>query len=181
MAQKEAAGIVLTLGLVTATSASLLRIADAFPSWLRGEPARVQAFHDLAETERELGAPLLLPTYFPDTLGCPPDSIRVRGRRPATVALVFLRKDGGRPVLFVQTVGGDHPIAPVLLPAGIAIHAVSLTVGSAPARLLRVVVRGGEAWSDLVLARERRQIVFRFDGRTEEVIRMAESLRRRRP
>ncbi len=179
--RREAAGVVFSLGLVTAASAGLLRVADAFPSWLEGEPARVRSFHDLAEAERSLGAPLLLPAYFPDSLRWPPDSIRVRGRSPATVALVFLRKDGGRPLLFVQTVGGDRPIAPSLLPTGTAIHAMPLTVGSSPARLLRVVVGGGEAWSDLALESEKRQIVFRFDGRTEEVIRMAETLRRWRP
>src|SRR5947209_1967239 len=100
----------VSLALVAGAAAAALRGLDRLPDLL-GEPAAGRPFTSVVAVERRVGARLLLPAYFPDTLQWPAARIRVIGHRPALVVLAFAARSegpraGAERLWLAQSIGG---------------------------------------------------------------------------
>lgn len=179
---REVTRILAMLGLVMGATAGILRGLDAFGGYLQGERRGVKEYRSIESVERKVGARVLLPAYFPDTLEWPPATVRLSGEPSPAVALSFVGRQGkGHQLFIAQTLGGPSSIPPELLPPGQRLHATVIAVNGSEARLSRVVGEDGEIWHELSWRTEGRQLALRFKGPVDELLRIARSMGRGRP
>lgn len=175
--------ILATLGLVMGATAGALRGLDALAGYLQGEPRGVKRYRSIEEVEKKVGARVLLPAYFPDTLAWPPAAVRLARRPWPTVALSFAGREGNGHRLFIyQTFGEAGSLSPELLPPpGQLLNTTTVLLDGSEGRLSRIVGENGEIWHVLTWEKDGRQLALRFRGPVEELLRMARSLGRGRP
>lgn len=108
------------LWVITVVLGSLavgLRVLDAIPPWLLGEPRAPRVYETIHHFERDQQTRLLVPFVFPDWLVWPPAEVVLGPGTGRPVLLRFERSDGqGTGLLLAQTLDGDHPIPARLLP-----------------------------------------------------------------
>lgn len=169
------AGLLVVLGATAATLAAL----DAVPAWILGEPRDVRRVSSQQEAERRLGARLVLPAYFPDTLAWPPRTIRVLGGPRASALLECDGRDGQPRLVLAQTARpGDVPER--LLAPSRPLSETSVAMGAAaaePGALRRVVGPDGEVWQEVAWRHGGRQVLLRLKGSVDQAVRMAKSAR----
>lgn len=169
------AGLLVVLGATAATLAAL----DAVPAWILGEPRDVRRVSSQEEAERRLGARLVLPGFFPDTIRWPARTIRVLAGPRASAALEFDGRDGQPRMLLAQTARpGDVPER--LLAASRPLSETSVAVGgpgAEPGALRRIVGPDGEVWQEVAWRHGGRQVVLRLKGSVDQAVRMAKSAR----
>ena len=175
--------ILATLGLVMGTTAGLLRGLDALGRYLQGEPRGGTRYGSVEEVERRLGARLLLPAYFPETLEWPPATIRLLAGPPPSVVLSFAGRKGSgqRLVIYYQISGGAGPILPEPLPPGQVLHTTTVSLQGSEGELSRIASEDGEIWHALSWEKEGRRIALRFKGPLGELLKMARSMGRQGP
>lgn len=164
MTPRDTAALVIVLAAATLS----LRGLDVLPQIL-GEPAGGRPFDGIAQVERRLGERVALPAYFPSTLPWPPSRIRVGGQRPAAVVISF-----GDVAVLGQTIGGAQPIPARLWPSGVVLESTETAHGT----LGRVLAEDGRIFRELRWQRWDRQFALRFPGSTDELFRIAGSMRR---
>ena len=171
--------MLVALGWVVATTAVTLAGLGALPGLIAGEPHEVRTVASVEIAERNLGAGLALPSYFPAHLGWPPARIRVAGGKGGAVELTFRqRADGGDQLQLLQATTADSPIPAIFEPPGSELASSPTTVAGRPARLSRRTI-GGEVWHQLSWERDGRQMVLRTRGDVDELFRIARSAHRR--
>jgi len=169
---KAVAGLLAVL----AGAVAILWAVDEAALYAAGPSERT--FATVAELERAARARLALPTYFPATLRWPPSLIRLAGHRPAVAVLGFSPREGGPERLFVsQAVSGDGPLPPEP-GAGVVLESRELSVAGAPALLERLKGEDGALWHRLSWSWNGRAYAMRSRGSLEELLRMAETVRR---
>jgi hypothetical protein len=167
------------LGWVVATTGVMLAVLGALPGLIAGEPHEVRTMASLEAAERNLGAGLALPSYFPAHLGWPPARIRVAGGKGGAIELTFRERTGaGDQLQLLQATTPGAPLPAVFEPPGTELSASPTTVAARPARLSRRTI-GGEVWQQLAWERDGCQMVLRTRGDVEELFRMARSAHRR--
>jgi hypothetical protein len=167
--------LLAALGWVVATTALILAGLGALPGWIAGEPREVRTVASVEVAERNLGAGLALPSYFPAHLGWPPSRIRVAGGKGGAVELTFRNRAGGGDQLqLLQATTTGSPIPPVFEPAGNELTSSPTTVAGITRRTI-----GGEVWQQLTWERDGCRMVLRTRGDVDELFRIAHSAHRR--
>ena len=169
---------VLTLLLVLGGTAGLLAALDSAPGCIQGVPRGVRPVKTVQEAERRLRARLALPAYFPDTLRWPPSAIRVVQDASPAAALAFEGRAGGVELWLAQTVAGDGPISPSLLPKVTVLGKGTVAIGAEEATLSRIVGEDGTIWHEIAWHQFGRRLALRGKGSLDELIRMARSAHR---
>jgi len=171
--------LLAALGWVVAASAVTLAGLGALPGWISGEPREVRTVASLEAAERNLGAGLAIPSYFPAHLGWPPARIRVAGGKGGAVELTFReRSSGGDQLQLLQATTPGAPFPPDLEPPGTELSSSPTTVAGRPALLARRTI-DGEVWHQLAWERDGCRMVLRTRGDVEELFRIARSAHRR--
>ncbi len=175
---REVGRIVAVAVLVTGGMAALLRTVDALPGLFLGEPRGIVRHPSIEEAERALGARVLLPAYFPDSLRWPPSSIR-SGHVPAPgLAVQFIGREGGRERLFVfETIPGGSEFPSSLVPEASAYYTVPVLVGNAAGAFRSVRMAAEGNFSEVEFHKEGRKILIRYAGTGDELMKIAGSLR----
>ncbi len=169
---------ILTLLLVLGGTGGLLAALDSVPGCVQGVPRGVRRLKSIEEAERRLRGRLALPAYFPDTLRWPPAVIRVmQGASPA-VALAFEGRGGGVEIWLAQTMAGDGPIAPALLPEVTVLGKGTVSIAGEEATLSRIVGEDGTIWHEVAWRQFGRRLVLRGKGSLDQLVRMARSAHR---
>lgn len=169
---------VLTLLFVMGGTAGLLAALDSVPGCIQGVPRGVRRVRTIEEAEQRLRGRLALPAYFPDRLRWPPSAVRVIQDASPAAALAFEGRAGGVDLWLAQTVGGDGPIAPSLLPEVTVLGRGTLTVAGDEATLSRIVGEDGTVWHEIAWRQFGRRLVLRGKGSLDELVRMARSAHR---
>jgi hypothetical protein len=161
-----------------AVTAGGLRVADAFPSWWRGEPRGVQRYDNVGELQRELRTRLLIPSFFPDNIAWPPSRVLRAPGEGRPVALVFQERGSRRLALLIaQAIDGDVELPAALVPPLAVVSARDVEVNGAPARLLQVA-DGDRLLLELSCVAEGRRVRLRYAGDERTLLRIARSLHR---
>jgi hypothetical protein len=171
----------LVLLLVMGTTAAALSGLDAVPGWIHGQPRGLRRVASVEEAERRLKARLFLPAYFPDTLRWPPAAVRLFADSPASVGLAFEGRNGGVLLQFAQTVGGEGPISPLVLPPVTVLQSSVLAMPEGEGTLARIVGEDGAIWHEVSWTRGGHRLALRGKRSVEELVRMARSVRREGP
>ena len=172
-------GLVGRCVAVVAAAASALLVLDGVPWLLHGVARGVVAHGSVEDAEQTLGATILLPAYFPQAFRWPPAGIRTVRSPARAAALAFAPADSGRtPLLIVQSIDGEVPVADRLLPPGKELHRVSFDLGGIPAVMTDVFLPPDGTFHDISFVADGRRVVFRFQGDPEEILKMAASLGR---
>jgi hypothetical protein len=147
---------------VVAGAAASLLVLDAAPYFLSGAGRGVTTYQNVEAAERALGTTFLLPAFFPDAFRWPPSKVEAAIHPARAVALRFEpRSDGtGR-----------------LLPGGKVLHEVAFDLDGTPARMTDVLLPPNGTFHDLSFVAKGRHVVFRFQGDSDMVLKMAASLR----
>jgi len=177
-ATEEVLRSVLTLLLVLGGTAGLLAALDSAPGCIQGVPRGVRRVKSIEEAERRLRGRLALPAYFPDTLRWPPSAIRVAQDASPAVALAFEGRAGGVEVWLAQTMAGDGPIPPSLLPEATVLGKGTVTVGGEEGTLSRIVGEDGTIWHEIAWRQFGRRLALRGKGPLDQLVRMARSAHR---
>jgi hypothetical protein len=177
-ATEELLRSVLTLVLVVGGTAGLLAALDSAPGCIQGVPRGVRNLKSIDEAERRLRGTLALPAFFPDTLQWPPSAIRAVQDTSPAVALAFQGRAGGVELWLAQTMAGDGPIPPSLLPPATVLGKGSVAVGGEEATLSRIVGEDGTIWHEIAWRQFGRRLVLRGKGPLDQLVRMARSAHR---
>ena len=165
------------LVVVGAVMLGVLAALDAVPAWINGESRDVRLASSLEDAERRVRARLVLPAYFPDTLGWPPERIRVLDGQPPAVALQVTARGGGETrLVLAQTIGVGEIPERLLPPAG-ALDEASVAIAGGQGRLRRIVGPDGQIWREVAWTQGDRTLVARSKGSLEELLRMVRSAR----
>ena len=179
---RETARVIVVLAAVMGAAALALRALDAAPRLVTGERRGVARFLSIDGAEHALGVRLFVPAFFPDTLRWPPSSIRVFAGPPACASLAFDGRDGEPERLVIyQAPGPRASIAMALMPSARALHRAEVDLSAGSATLVRVELADGRIGNDLIWYRPDETLALRYDGPADELVRIAHSLRRRRP
>ncbi|HYQ80841.1 MAG TPA: hypothetical protein VEP68_05030 [Anaeromyxobacteraceae bacterium] len=178
---KELLRALATLALVMGGATAGLAALDAAPAWLQGEPRGVRRLASVDEAERRLKARLYLPAFFPDRYRWPPSTVRLILGDPSSVALGFEAREGGLALQLAQTVGGEGPVSPLVLPPAEALQRSAVRLGSEEATLARVLGEDGKIWHEVAWRQGGRTLVLRGRGGVEELLRMARSAHKEGP
>jgi hypothetical protein len=163
---------------VVAGAAASLLVLDAAPYFLSGAGRGVTTYQNVEAAERALGTTFLLPAFFPDAFRWPPSKVEAAIHPARAVALRFEpRSDGTGRLLFVQTLDADFPVPGRLLPGGKVLHEVAFDLDGTPARMTDVLLPPNGTFHDLSFVAKGRHVVFRFQGDSDMVLKMAASLR----
>jgi hypothetical protein len=169
------AGVVLGL-------AGSLRVLDAVPSWLRGEPRTTRDYATIEALERETRTQLVLPFYFPDTLAWPPVRVvRAAGDGRPTSVVIADRWSGTPRLIVAQCLDGDCALEARLLPGGRETSRERIPMSSGAATLVRRTVPGTGPATDLEWHQFDRRLIIRLHGDERELLRIARSMRRGHP
>lgn len=172
--------VVLTSVLLA--TAAVLRLLDAVPPWLRGEPRGIRRYATVEALERETRTQLLLPFYFPEVLAWPPEAIyRAPGNGVPTLVSVSDRQDGHTRLLIAQCLEGECEFPARLLPPGATRVRESLDLADTTGERTEQVGPDGATWTDLEWRQTGRRFVVRMYGDDRELLRIARSLRRGHP
>lgn len=176
------AGVLVPLVFVMGATALLLNAADGIPRWLIGDGPGVRRYASLEEVERKIGRRVLLPAYFPETLGWPPAVVRLHEGTAPAVALTFLSRDQPHERLFIYEAFGSNGLIPVELmpPAGV-LWATDVSLSTQSGVLARVTGDDGQVWHDLTWQQGPTRIALRFKGPVQELLLIARSMAARRP
>jgi hypothetical protein len=172
---REALRAAVGLVAVVAVAAAALSALDAVPSWLAGEARDVRRARTVDEVERRLRTRLVLPAYFPARLAWPPQRIRYVVGPPGAVSLWVDARGGGAALLISQTLGRG-PLPDRIVPPAEELDRSPVAVGTAQARLSRVVEDGEVRWQ-LSWEQGGRSLLLRSRGSVDELLRMARSSR----
>jgi hypothetical protein len=167
----------MTLSLVIAAAAALLRGLDALPGYLVGEPPGITKLGSIEEAERVLRGRVIVPPYFPDTLRWPPATILVHGRPPAAVALSFVDRAGEPRLLVFQSSDPDAAPARELVPPTVVLQRTVVHLSGHETSLLRVLASDGEIWHEVTWTAPQRRVLLRFRGPIDQLLTIAESAR----
>ena len=178
---KELLRALATLAVVMGGAAVALAALDAAPGWLQGEPRGVRRLKTVDEAERRLKTRLYLPAFFPDHYRWPPSTVRLVLGDPASVALGFEASEGGLALQLGQTVGGEGPISPLVLPPAEALQRSAVRFGDVEGTLARVVGEDGAVWHEVAWRQGGRTLVLRGKAGVEELLRMARSAHKEGP
>jgi len=179
---REVARALVALAAVLGAAGLSLRALDAVPRLVTGEHRGVVRYQSIDGAEQALGVRLFVPAFFPDTLQWPPSSVRVFAGPPACAALAFDGRDGepARLVIY-QAPGPRASIAMALMPSARALLRTEVDLSLGSATLVRVELADGRIGNDLIWYRPDETLALRYDGPADELVRIAHSLRRRRP
>jgi len=155
-----------------------LTALDRVPAVLTGTPPGVRIFASVEDAERDLGARIWLPRYYPETLRWPPARIEADAASPVTAAVRIPGKDDPRDRLVICESLGGRPVAPpeALLPTGRILETVGVLVGSRRATLVRLQAEDGRVLHDLSWDHGARRLTLRTAGPVEELLLIAASL-----
>lgn len=156
-----------------------LRVLDAVPPWLLGEPRGLRTFQTVFDLEYDQRTRLLVPFVFPDSVVWPPHRIVLAPGRGRPVLMTFLRADRDEVALeLAQALDGDFVIPDRLMPA--APRATRLEdADDADVPIARVVGADGRRFLEVRTVVEGRRVVLRwFSDDPTPLRRMARSLRR---
>jgi hypothetical protein len=171
--------MVMTLALVVGGAAVALRTVDAIPDLVTGHGRERDRFATIEELERAIHQRLLLPSYFPDRLRWPPDTVRLHAGAPGSVSLEI--SDGsGLPALIIWQGLAPTATVPDDLPAFTRIlHVTTARVGLDRGDLVRAVCADGRIWLDLRWEVGGLPVAVRSRGNVDELLRIAGSIRGR--
>lgn len=174
--------VVAVLAPALLCAAGVLRLLDAVPPWLRGEPRELRRYPTVEALERETRTQLLLPFYFPDLLAWPPAGVyRAPGDGIPTVVSITDRLEGHTRLLIAQCLEGECEFPGRLLPAGEVRARGPIEVGEANGERIEQTGAGGSTWTDIEWRQAGRRFVVRMYGDDRELARIARSLRRGHP
>ncbi len=167
--------------LVSAGVAAALRLVDAIPSLVLGEGRGIRRFDSVEAGVGALGAGVLVPRYFPDTLRWPPSSVRV-GRSPeAGIGIHFKDRGGEHERLFIfETRPGGDAFPRGLVPEVRPFYTARVALGQGEGTFRSVRSESGTTLSEVEFRQAGRRILVRLDGPGDELMRIAESLREKR-
>lgn len=164
---------------VLAAAASSLLVLDSVAWLLSGAGRGVSTYRSVEAAERALGTTILMPAFFPDVYRWPPAVVTASMQPVRAVALTFEPRAGrAERLLFVQTLDGDLRVPGRLLAAGKVLQEVDFDLDGTPARITDVLLPPDGPFHDLSLAARGRRVVFRFQGDSAAVLKMAASLGR---
>ena len=175
---KEVGKSVVTMAAVLGGISALLAGLNRLPVVLQPEVShRFKDFPGVLEAERELGARIWIPAYFPDSLSWPPALVRVEKSEPPVVVLGILRNpDHDLALLLLQSLGkGDfQPLS--VPPVNEVVETRRMTVKGMSALLSRTVDGSGRIWTRLQWETPSRRFLLIGRASSEELIRMAGSV-----
>lgn len=173
---------VLLAAVLTTAGALTLRAADGIAR-SAVEPDGGKPYGSVAEVERALRTRLTLPAYFPAEILWPPERIAATGRGAGAVVLTFAGKQPGAKMLLGQTVEGPGPLPPALWPPAIVMETASIDDcgGVQRGTIGRIHAPDGTLWHEVTCPLHGRRVVLRSNGSTEELLKMADSLKREGP
>ncbi len=174
-------GSLVMLAVVVGGAAVTLKGVDQLARAYGGDGAE-RRWASVAELERGLGVRLSMPAYFPKSLAWPPADVRTVGLRPRVALVGFAAVDGG-PVRFVvaQTLGEGGELPAGVLPEGAVLDTRALELAGRPARLTRFLGEDGLTWHELAWEQGGQALVLRSRGGLEQLLKMADSVRREGP
>lgn len=173
---------IMVVTVVLLCTAAVLRLLDAVPPWLRGEPRQIRRYATLEALERETRTQLLLPFYFPDVLAWPPEGIyRAPGNGVPTLISVADRANGQTRLLIAQCLEGECEFPARLLPPGDVRAREVISMAEGDGERTEQAGPGGSTWTDIEWRQAGRRIVGRMYGDARELPRIARSLRRGHP
>jgi hypothetical protein len=176
---REVGSLVARFALVMAAAAGVLGAADRVPALVTGTTHGARVYRTLEEAQASVGARLLVPSYYPDSLAWPPARIEVAPGSPPVTAIRIAARGGSRDALIIcQSIGGAAPPPPWLLPPLQQLEEVRVVIGARPARLARLLTPGGRVVHDLSWAQGGRRFTLRYDGEVEDLLRMARAMER---
>lgn len=174
-------GSLLMLAVVVGGAAATLKGVDLLARAFSDDGGE-RRWASVAELERGLGYRLALPAYFPQSLAWPPGEVRTVGHGPRTALLGFTAVDGGPLRLVVaQTLGAPGELPAEALPEGAVLERRELSLAGRPARLTRFLGEDGFTWHDLAWEQGGQTLLLRSRGGVEQLVKMAESVRREGP
>ena len=175
----ELTSLVARYLLVMGAAAAVLAASDRVPALLAGATHGARVYRTVPEAEAALGARLLVPSYYPDTLGWPPSRVEVAPGPPAVAAIHASGRGTPRDALVLcQSIGA--PAAPPgwLLPPLERLQDAEVAVGRHGGRLTRLLTPGGRVVHDLSWTQGARRFTLRYEGAAEDLLRMARALAR---
>ncbi|MBI2835223.1 MAG: hypothetical protein HYX76_12435 [Acidobacteria bacterium] len=175
---RDGARIMMGLASVGVVTIVLLRALDSIPAALSAGARGVIRVASIADVQRRVDAPLLLPAYFPDTLRWPPTDVRfVRTPHPG-VTLAFAGRQSGRARLIVSQSLDSNAAPGVGSHADVAVlHETSIKLEAGPGTLRRLESADGTVWQELTSTIRGRNVRLRYRGSARELIAIAQGLR----
>jgi len=173
---RELGRIIGALAVVAGAAAGILAALDTVPGALAGEPRGVVKVARVEDAERHLGARLLVPAFFPDSLRWPPAAVSYVFGPPATALLSFDARAGGTALLLAQSVPAATPLSEELWPPANVMSTTSTTVDGGRLAVDRVLDADGRFWSQTSFVARGRRVALRSAGPAAELARMALSL-----
>jgi hypothetical protein len=159
-----------------------LRLLDAVPSSMRGEPRGVRRYASLEALERETRTQLLLPFYFPDTLAWPPAAVyRAAGRGRPTAIAIGARASGETRLVIAQCLDPGCVIPERLLPSGRDLERTAIEIAGTRGWMSRRTSAAHGIWTDIEWHQIGRAMAVRIYGDDAEIARIAGSMRRGHP
>lgn len=169
------------LAVVVAGAAVTLRAFDELGRAVDA-PSQDRTWGSVAELERALGRRLAMPAFYPRSLGWPPSRVRSLGGGPQVVVLGFVAADGGSErLVLAQTLAGRGELPREALPAGVVMDTQPLALGQAPAQLTRLLGEDGSVWYQVTWDSGEQTLALRSRGSVEELLKLADSVRREGP
>lgn len=176
---RDLAAVLGALSLVLVATAGALRLVDAVPGIIRGEPRGTRRLDSVADAERVLRAPLWLPAAAGPGVRRAPASLLVHRSPPRWVTVTFVDETGDAALMMLEMLDGARVLPSRALPRGRVLHVVPVSVSGADATLSRLVGQDGRLWHDVAWQRDGRGFVLRSWGPVEDLLRIASSTRRR--
>ena len=177
---RDLAPLLARFVLVMAAAAGVLAAADRVPAFVTGTTHGARVYRTLEEAQASVGARLVVPSYYPDSLSWPPARIEVAPGPPMVAAIRIAARHGGagEALVVCQSIGGAAPPPPWLLPPLQQLEEARVLVGRRPARLARLLTPGGRVVHDLSWAQGGRWFTLRYAGEVEDLLRMARATER---
>jgi hypothetical protein len=176
---RELASLLARFLVVMGGTVAVLAALDRVPAAVAGATHGARLYRTLAEAEAALGARLLLPSYYPDSLAWPPARIEVVPGPPAVAAVRVAGRGGRREALVVcQSIGAPaSPPAWLLAPLE-RLQETDVALGPRRARLARLLTPGGRLVHDLSWAQGDRIFTLRYEGNVEDLLLMGRAMER---
>lgn len=174
---REMGSLLARFVAVMGVAVAVLAAVDRVPARLAGATHGARVYRTLAAAEAALGARLLVPAFYPDTLAWPPSRIEVAPGPPPVAAIRVARRRGAIEALVIcQSIGRPAPPPPWLLPPLPALREADVPLRTHPGRLTRRLTPGGRVVHDLTWTGAGRQFTLRYEGAVDDLLRMARAL-----
>lgn len=174
---RELAGTGVGFVAVVVVCSLVLQGLDRIPGLLAGLPRGVTRVPTMAALERELGASLPLPVYYPDDLTWPPADLWVYPGRSA-VAIVHASRSSAPALIIGKSAPGLSSVPPPLLPPVTVLQSSESTFGTRRATVARVQDAAGALWHQVSWSDHGRAVVARYRGDLQPLFRMIEGMAR---